>query len=81
MVGESGCGKRVTPLAILRHIVWSLDFKYARYAKKLRRDLWICRPRLGKLWVGEFRAETVRLGPGADHRLPPIVVYNNINLK
>jgi ABC-type transport system involved in cytochrome bd biosynthesis fused ATPase/permease subunit len=35
LVGESGCGKSVTALAILRHNVWSLDFKYARYAKKL----------------------------------------------
>jgi hypothetical protein len=48
---------------------------------RLRRDLWICRPQMGKLWVGEFRAETSPAGPGADHRLPPIVVYNNINLK
>jgi ABC-type glutathione transport system ATPase component len=35
LVGESGCGKSVIALAILRHNVWSLDFKYARYAKKL----------------------------------------------
>ena len=66
------------------HNVWSLDFKYARYAKKLGD----CAGTYGSAaprWVssGSVNSEPkpVRLGPGADHRLPPIVVYNNINLK
>ena len=65
------------------HDVWSLDFKYARYAKKLGD----CAGAYGSAapgWVtGSVNSEPkpVRLGPGADHRLPPIVVYNNINLK
>jgi hypothetical protein len=75
---------RQTGPPLFVHNVWSLDFKYARYAKKLAD----CAGTYGSAapgWVssGSVNSEPkpVRLGPGADHRLPPIVVYNNINLK
>jgi hypothetical protein len=76
--------KRGIDLAVEAVNVWSLDFKYARYAKKLGD----CAGTYGSAaprWVssGSVNSEPkpVRLGPGADQRLPPIVVYNNINLK
>ena len=43
------------------HNVWSLAFKYARYDQEVgltAPGLMDLPPPLGKLWVGEFRAET-----------------------